>query len=518
MQLRTMAIAAASLGLGACTMAPHYERPAAPIPGQYPAEVPGETPPVASNAPTLPPAAIGWRHFFTDPALQRVVELALINNRDLRVAALNVQQARAQYRIQRADLLPAINGSGNMSRQRVPDEFLGAGTTSGAGGATGIGGTTATTGGSNISTQYSAEVGITSYELDLFGRIRSLRDQALQQYFATAEAQRSAQISLIAEVANAWLTLKADAGLTKLTRDTLDAQQQSLALTQRRFDVGAASALELRQAQTQVETARANLAQFRRQVAQDRNALILLLGGPLPADLAAAAEMQPTEAMATLADLPEGVPSQLLLYRPDIAEAEHNLIGANASIGAARAAFFPSISLTGSYGTLSTELDGLFDDGSTSWTFQPQINVPIFTGGANIAAYEAAKIRREIAVSQYERSIQTAFREVSDALAARQTLDDQLQAQQALVKATSESYRLSRMRFDTGIDSYLTVLDSQRSLYAAQQSLINVQLLQQSNLVTLYQVLGGGWYENNVDPIKAGTSPADTERAMAGEG
>lgn len=354
------------------------------------------------------------------------------------------------------------------------------------------GGAAAPDSGSGVFRYYDVGVGFTSYEIDLFGKVRSLDRERLQQYLGYVETRRSAQISVVAEVAAAYLTLLADNTLLQITRDTLGSQQDSLKLIQMSFDGGVATALDFHQAQTTVATAQANLAQYERQVAQDQDALVLLLGVPLPADLPLNGEL---DSEKLLSDLPAGMPSDVLTRRPDILAAEHNLIAANANIGAARAAFFPSIALTGTFGTASTQLSGLFQGGSTTWTFAPQVSVPIFAGGANVAGLHLATAQKDILKTQYEQSIQSAFREVADALAGRGTLDRQLAADQALVDASAESYRLSSMRFTNGVDNYLAVLDSQRLLFSAQQSLVDVKLARLENLVTLYKALGGGWRE-----------------------
>ena len=466
--LRKLTIAAAGLLATACSLEPGYQRPASPVPQSWPEAV---TPAAGQTA----VAEIGWRDFFTDPQLQQLIALALQNNRDLRVAALNVQAAQAQYRIQRADLFPSVAATGGESVERY---------------ANGVG--SATPGGS-IARTYSVGIGFTSYELDLFGRIRSLNHAALEQYLGYQETRRSTQLSLVAEVANAYLSWLADASLLQLTRDTLNSQNASYALTKKSFDLGASTALDLRQAEITVDTARANLAAYTRQLAQDRNALQLLVGAPLPATLQSAEQF---ERQQFVAELPSGLPSQVLTQRPDVLAAEHQLIAANADIGAARAAFFPSISLTGNFGTASPQLDGLFKDGAETWTFAPQISVPIFAGGANAANLDLAKIEKNVYVAQYEKAVQTAFRETADSLDALATLDDQLAAQQALVKTSNEAYALSDLRFRHGVDSYLSVLDAQRTLYSAQQALLNVKLARLQNLVTLYKALGGGAVEH----------------------
>src|SRR6201999_4543979 len=374
-----------------------------------------------------------------------------------------IAAARAQYQMQRADLFPKVSAVATEEVEKFPAAVAGIATT----GATGGGATD--TAGSGVFRFFEVGIGFTSYELDLFGRIRSLNHARLQQYLGYVETRRSAQISVVAEVANAYLTLLADQDLFKITQDTLDSQRESLKLIKLSFDGGVATALDLHQAETTVATAQANLAQYRREVAQDENALVVLLGVPMPADLPGERELDEEK---LLTELPAGLPSDVLTQRPDILAAEHNLIAGNANIGAARAAFFPSILLTGNYGTASTELSGLFKTGSTAWTFSPQISLPIFAGGANVASLDLAKIQKNVLVVQYEQTIQNGFREVADALAGRETLDAQVEADKALVDAAAESFRLSNMRFTNGVDNYLGVLDSQRTLYSAQQSLI----------------------------------------------
>ena len=488
----TGATIALLIGIGGCTMEPSYRRPDAPVTEAWPDSTSVRVPDViASNAAAPAAADIGWRDFFIDARLQTLIELALQHNPDARIAALNITAARAQYRIQRADLFPSIAATGLEQVEKYPPGVLGiAAASSGS-----------IAGSSSYSTfrYFDTGIGFTSYEIDLFGRLRSLNHQRLQQYFGFVETRRSTQITLVAEVANAYLTLLADQELLRITAETLGSQQDSYRLTQRSYEGGIATALDLRQAEISVDTARANLAQYTRQVAQDQNALVVLLGTPLPADLPPGAGLDQQQ---LLTDLPAGMPSDLLVRRPDILAAEHNLVAANASIGAARAAFFPSITLTGNYGTASTQLSGLFDHGSTAWTFSPQISLPIFAAGAHVAALDLAKVQKNINIVQYEQAIQTAFREVADALAGRSTLDSQMAADQALLDATSETYRLSDMRFRRGVDSYLGVLDSQRSLYTAQQTLVGVKLSRLQNLVTLYKALGGGWSEHS--PQNAG--------------
>jgi len=341
---------------------------------------------------------------------------------------------------------------------------------------------------------FEVGVGFTSYELDLFGKIRSLNHAALEQYFASAETRRSSQLTLVAEVASAYLAILADETILKVTRETLDSQTASYDLTKKSLDAGTSTAVALRQAAQTVDTARANLAEYTRQAEQDRNALMILIGVPIPEDIVFSTDIN---AQTMSADLPVGVPSEVLARRPDVLAAEHQLVSANADIGAARAAFFPSITLTGNYGTASTQLSGLFKKGSSAWTFSPQISVPIFAGGANVANLDLSKIEKNVYIAQYEKALQTAFREVDDALAARGTLDDQLAAQRALLDDSSEAYRLADMRFRNGIDSFLPVLDAQRALYTAQQAVVSLELQRLQNMATLYKALGGGMKEDS---------------------
>ncbi|MDP2246226.1 AdeC/AdeK/OprM family multidrug efflux complex outer membrane factor [Pseudomonas sp.] len=463
-----VSIAVATLVLSGCSLIPDYQQPPAPMASQWPqgqAYAPNEAADIAA-------AEQGWREYFRDPALQQLIETALLNNRDLRVAALNIEAYRAQYRIQRADLLPALSADGSGSRQRLPADV-------------------APSGSAGISSQYSATLGVSAYELDLFGRVRSLSQQALETYLSSEEARRSTQISLVASVANAYLTWQADQALLQLTQDTLKTFEESYRLTLRSSEIGVASALDLSQSRTSVEAARVKLAQYQRLVAQDRNGLALLLGSGLPADLPAG---QPLDA-ELLSQLPAGLPSDLLQRRPDILEAEHLLKAANANIGAARAAFFPRISLTANAGSLSPDLSGLLGNGSGTWLFQPQISLPIFNAGSLRASLDYSKIQKEISVARYEKSIQTAFQEVADGLAARQTYQQQLQAQRDLVEANQDYYRLAERRYRIGIDSNLTFLDAQRSLFSAQQALITDRLAQLASEVNLYKALGGGWVE-----------------------
>ncbi len=454
-----------SLALAGCaSLAPAHERPVAPVASDW--HAPDGAAPGARTA-----AELGWREFITDARLREVVELALQQNRDLRVALLNVQRAQAQYGVQQADRLPSLSATGGQTAQRTPGSLTG-------------------TGQPVISRQYTAGVGISAFELDLFGRVKNLTDAALQQYLATEEGRRSTQISLIAQVASSWLTLAADQERLQLTEQTLKAREDGLRLTQRLQAGGISSTLDLRQAEIAVEQARADLASLTQLVATDRNALELLVGAPLQAGHWPVAGS--AEAATLTAELPAGLPSDVLLQRPDVLQAERSLQAAEAQIGAARAAFFPRISLTASAGTASNALDGLFKAGSGSWSFIPQISLPIFDAGRNRAQLKTAQVDRDIAVAQYEKAIQTAFREVADGLAQRATLGQQAQAQQRLVAQTTDALKLAEARFKAGVDDRLATLDAQRSLYAAQQALVQVQLSQQLNRVTLYKALGSG--------------------------
>ncbi|CAN7252092.1 efflux transporter outer membrane subunit [Caulobacter sp. LjRoot300] len=458
----TLSLLAAS-ALGACTLAPKTERPALPVANAWPVAT-------ADAGQAASAADLAWREVFIDPRLQGVIDLALSNNRDLRVAVLNIEKARAQYRVQRAALLPGVNATATGTR--------------------GENSTAQTQPGVSRDVEaYTAGVGVTAWELDLFGRVRSLKDAALQSYLSTRETSRSVQVSLIAQTANSWLALAADQDLLALAQETLSTREQSLKLIRSRFDAGAANQLDLRQAETLAETARSDVATYVAQVEQDKNALRLVVGADVPADLLPAGGLVTAQ---ILPDLPPGIPSDVLTRRPDVLAAEHDLAGANANIGAARAAFFPSISLTASTGVASGSLNSLFDSGNGTWSFAPRVSLPIFAGGANVANLDSAKASRDIAVANYEKAVQTAFREVSDGLAVQSTIQDRVGSQERLVAAANDSVRLSRARYGAGIDSSLTLLDAQRTLYTSQQGLIAARLARASNLATLYKSLGGG--------------------------
>ena len=451
------------LALSNCTMIPKYTRPAAPVPAKWPSGPAYKVKPSGKAA-----ADIKWQEFFVNGQLRKLIELALENNRDLRITALNIEESQALYRIQRADLFPTVAASAAGLVQRIPASV-------------------SATGQPLTSHDYSADLGFSSYEIDLFGRVRSLTKEALEQFFATVEARRSVQISLVAEVASDYLTLGADKEHLKIAQETLKSQQASYNLIKSEFKAGIASGLDLRQAETTVDTALVDIAAYTSQVAQDENALALVAGSPVPPDL-----LPSGLSAITLKHISPGLSSDVLLGRPDIMQAEDLLEAANANIGAARAAFFPTISLTSSLGLASAQLSSLFKGASRTWSFAPQIDLPIFEAGRLEANLKASKVNREIFVAQYEKAIQSAFSEVADALAQYGTLGAQLKAQRALTNATAGAFRLSRARYSKGISSYLDVLDSQRAFYSAEQGLIAVRLSRLTNLVTLYKVLGGG--------------------------
>lgn len=466
---KSLITAAVAALLAGCSLAPVYERPQAPVTPAWPQ---GDAyQPAARPGETRAAPDIGWREFIGDDKLRQLVQLALENNRDLRVSVLNIERARAQYGVTSAARLPQVNAAVGQTASRVPDNL-------------------SPNGDGYITRQYSANLGISAFELDLFGRVKNLSEAGLQQYLGTQEARRAQQISLVAEVANAWLTLAADQERLRLAQDTLKNQQISHELSRRRFAAGATSGLDVYEAQQSVESARNDMAVYTAQVAADRNALALLAGAPVPAELLPQGALT---AATQLADLPAGVPSDVLQRRPDVLSAERTLQAANANIGAARAAFFPRISLTATAGSASTALSGLFKAGSGAWSFIPQVTLPIFTAGANQANLDIAKAERDIALAQYDKAIQSAFREVADALAQRGTLDERVASQAALAEASAKSYRIYEARYQKGADSYQTSLTSQRNLYAAQQGLITARLAKATNQVTLYKVLGGGW-------------------------
>ncbi|WP_371184380.1 efflux transporter outer membrane subunit [Xanthomonas sacchari] len=479
--LTRMSVAVATLlALSGCTLAPTYVRPAAPVPADLAAVDAAPAAGAATDTLAMP----DWQQVFLDPRLRQTIALALQNNRDLRVAVLSIDKARAQYRLQRAAQLPAFDANASMSRSR----------TSAASNDDGI---------PEVSTSDTLQVGLSSWQLDLFGQLRSLKQEALQNWLSSAENQRNVRLSLVAQVAAAWLTVGADQAQLALAQQTLDSQTQTLQLTERRHSIGSASGLDLAQQQTSVESARVAVASAATQLAQARDALQLLVGAPVDAALLPTA--QAMQDSVVLAPLPAHLSSTVLLQRPDVLAAEHSLQAANADIGAARAAFFPSLSLTASTGRSSDALSTLFSAGSRTWSFVPSITAPIFHAGALKASLDASKLGKDIAVAQYEKAIQSAFAEVADALATRDHLQAQLTAQQALVDASQRSYTLADARYRAGLDGHLPVLDAQRSLFAAQQALIALRLQDASNRVTLYQVLGGG--ADAQAPAQAATAP-----------
>jgi outer membrane protein, multidrug efflux system len=454
--LRTLCALAAALALAGCTsLIPAYERPALPVPDAFPY-------PAAEQG--TPAAALPWQQFFDDERLRTLIATALRNNRDLRVALLNIAQARAQYDIRNADLLPTVAGTASASRGPSPVS------------------------GSQVTT-LQANVAFSAWEIDLFGRIASLSEAALAQYFATEEGRNAAQTALVASVASTWLSLTADEELLALTQQTLATREESMRLTRLRFENGASSEIDFRLAQSLYETARATLAQLQRQRATDINTLALLVGEPVAPQY----EVGLTTAKVSLPDVPAGLPSDVLVRRPDVRQAEQQLLAANANIGAARAAFFPRISLTAGVGTASSDLAGLFKGGSWGFTVAPTLVQTLFDAGRNRAGLASAQVSRDIAVAQYERAIQQAFREVADALAGRATYGEQVRAQAAVVEAEEVRYRLARLRYENGVASYLDLLDAQRSLFTAQQSLVQARLAGLQNQVQLYRSLGGGW-------------------------
>ena len=468
--LRSIVPLAAGIALAGCNMAPHYERPALPVPA-----VVSDGRDSSSNN-TTDAAALAdtaWAEFFVEPRLREVIRTALANNRDLRLALANVEQARAQYRVQRADIFPTAGAVGSATYQKSPPGSVG---TDGAGAASGR---------LDI---YSVSAGISDWEIDLFGRVRNLTKAAQEEFFAVDENRKATQTALIAEVATAWLTLAADQERLDVSRKTEAAFRQTVELTEARFRAGVASELEVRQARTSHDRALADVASLTTQVLQDQNALNLLAGTTVPAGQLPGALTDG----ATIDRFPDTLSSDVLLRRPDIAAAEHRLIAANANIGAARANFFPRISLTAALGTMSLGLSNLFTGGSENWSVAPSASLPIFDSGRNAGRLGAARAQRDAAVAIYERTIQTAFREVADGLARRGTIDEQLKAQRSLAANAAASYRLSEARFRAGVEGFLNTLDAQRSHYAAQQELVGARLNRETNAVELYRALGGG--------------------------
>jgi outer membrane protein, multidrug efflux system len=452
--IRWLSVAGVALLAAGCTMIPKYERPASPVPGQYPGN------PATNRSDG---AEIAWRAFFAEERLQRLIEVALANNRDLRVAILNVEQSRAQYHVTWSALLPTVDGNARYTRAYASGRTADA---------------------------WSASLGSTAYEVDLWGRVRSLNQQALETYFATAEGQRNVQISLVAEVANMYYQLRQAEEQIELARQTLAVVQESYQLNKATFDAGASNELDLRTAEGQVQTAKLNRIAYQRQLVLSQDALILLLGQLIPAELPTARSFNDPN---LLAEVPAGLPSELIQRRPDILQAEYTLKAANANIGAARAAFFPAITLTANVGSASSELSRLFSGGTGLWNFSPQVSLPIFTGGRNRANLESANVRKRIEIANYEKAIQTAFREVSDALASKETYAEQIKEEQILIVAQQRRFELANARYRQGQDSYLNVLSAQQDLYTAQQDLLQTQRNQLVSQISLYKALSGGW-------------------------
>lgn len=453
-----------AVALAACSMAPRYEQPESPIAGQ----MDRLQTPIGTEQATA--EQISWREFYRGEQLQRLLALALESNRNLRVAALNVEQVQAQYRIQRAGLLPSLGATASGTRQRVPEAV-------------------SQTGSEYTTTQYSVGLGVAAWELDLFGRVNSLRAGALEQYLATLEARRGVQLSLAAQVGESYFTWVASRALLDLSADTLERHLASYEMVKRRHERGIASSLDVSQAASSVHAARVDVARYQRQVDQSFTALELLVGAPLdPDEIAGSGSL----AEDVISDVPVALDSEVLLRRPDIQQAEHALRAANANIGAARAAFFPRIALTASAGSASNELSGLFKSGTGTWSFIPQVTLPIFTWGANKAALDVAQLRKESSIAQYELAIQSAFKEALDGLQALTTLNEQLTAQADLLEASAQSLELAQIRYEKGVDSYLEMLVAQRAYNAAQQALVNVRLAQLQNKIALFRALGGG--------------------------
>lgn len=453
--------------LAACsTMAPDYERPAAPVPEEFPVQV------QAQNG--IPASELAWRDFFSDPVLSRLIETALENNRDLRVAILRVDEARATFRIQRSDRFPEIGVGGQGGRARVPADL-------------------SPTGQSMTRGEYRAEVGLTTWELDLWGRVRSLESAALESWLATEAARQAVHVALIAEVANGYLSVRDLDERVQIASQTVTSRAESYRIFQRRLEVGSTSKLDVTQQHTLLTQAQSLLAQLQQDRDVQINALRVLIGG----DPGVLPQEEPFEQTTVLADLAPGLPSALLTKRPDIISAEHRLRAANANIGAARAAFFPRIALTGSFGTASAELDGLFESGSKAWTFVPTVSVPIFDGGRRSANLELSELRRDIAVAEYEQAIQNAFREVADALSAHRWLREQLDVELTGREVQRERARLAQLRYDNGSAAYLEVLDGQRDLLEAEQQVVRTRRALLSSQVALYSALGGGLNSND---------------------
>ncbi len=470
-QLHRLAIIPALLILAGCSLAPKYERPAAPVPATYPLSAQP-----AAGVPVSASADLGWRDFFLDDQLRALIAFALENNRDLRIAMGRVEEARAMFGIQQSARLPTLGIGGNAAIQSMPDQLRAGGSSA-----------------DSVSRVYQAGVGITAFELDFFGRVRNLSEAAYQQYLASGQAQRTVHLTLVAQVAESYFRLRAAELQRQLVESTLKSRQSSYDLIRQRYDAGVAGALDLNQAKSQLEQSRADLQEILRLEQLSQNALLLVLGGT-PQNLPAAAPFGHDQLVS---GIPVGLPSDLLVRRPDIIGAENSLLAANANIGAARAAFFPNISITGVLGFASGAMGGLFSGANRFWTFTPDLKMPLFSGGV-VGQLGLAEARKNIAVSQYEKTIQTAFREVADALAGEATYASQLDALRALEASASESLKIARLRYDNGIDSFLQVQAAEVTLFNAQRSYLQINLNSLMNRVELYKALGGGWFEQTV--------------------
>ncbi|WP_462181634.1 efflux transporter outer membrane subunit [Pseudoalteromonas gelatinilytica] len=460
MKAKLISVSVAALMLSACNMAPDMEQRELPVAKNY--DIQGTAGDIN---------ALNWQSFFSNAQLQQLIALTLENNKDIKTAALNVQQVRAMYQIEDSALYPSIDLNASGTRQRLPADLSG-------------------TGQATISENYSATVGLTAYEIDLWGKVRNQSEQALQNLYSAEYSLTSVRISLISELVNAWLNYATDKELLALANETLKSQQESLELTRKTFALGAASQLTLSQLESTVATAKVDIANYQRLLKRDKNALDFLVGKTVTADLLPS---QNIDDVLSLPDVPVGLPSELLSQRPDIKAAEHDLLAANANIGVAKAAFYPSISLTANAGTASADLSNLFDSGSGTWSFVPSVNLPIFNMGRNQANLDVAKAQQEMALTSYEQTIQQAFKEVSDALADREGYMHQLDALNDLYQSNELSFTLSDARFQKGADSYLQVLDAQRNWYSAGQQLILGKQAYLASQINLYKALGGGW-------------------------
>lgn len=466
MSVKIIAAAVLVICISGCSLIPQHQVPKAMIEDAWPKGAAYQNVEVGNRA-----VNITWKNYFQSDTLRVIIERTLQNNRDLNIALLNIDRVKALYRIQKSGSLPVIDGGGAFSRNGTPEDI-------------------SATGRSMTTSVFSANIGMTAYELDFFGRVKSLNKEALETYLATEEAFCNTRIALISQVAQAYLNYLADQKLLILAQNTHMAQEQTYEVIKRQFEIGAATRLDMNRAATSVESAKVSIAQYTRLVAQTKNALVQLAGTPVE-DLMDSSDTIDT--LDFLKHLPEGMPSEILTTRPDIRQAEHQLFAANADIGAARAALYPSIRLTGNFGLASDRLSSLFDSGAAySWNFVPQISIPIFNRGSLKASIEVARVDEKIAAARYERVVQQAFREVADQLAARGTYEAQLNAQNALVHASQRAYSLSSLRYKNGIDDFLTVLDSQRSLFAAEQKEVTTRQEYLANLISIYKVLGGG--------------------------